>query len=678
MSYLSRLTPISLLVLCSLYGQTAIAEQPSQQSSPQKTMIVSASKQSRYAASSQDVASWQVSSARLEQANVTNSKELYKVLPGLNINGDHILFPITSLRGVSSAQDFYNVAVTLYIDGIPQPSVGLIQPLGDVKSVELLKGPQGTLYGKAAEGGVVNIVTEQPGSDYIGSFAAGYGSRNNYRGKLNVSGPLVDGLLYGSLFGLREMENGRLTNINTGHKHLGGQANNYGAARLRLAPDNQPWEILTSYSAECTDTSQGISAPLTNLGSSQALLGLYAPDPSVHRCIQNQVFRGNYSTEHWKLTAISSWEQIRMDRIMPPPGAPFHVLYPERWLQDVQEIRLSTLGENNLLDGIVGLYRQNIRQYKGVTRLNNIDNSVRVAKTNSNTQMQSLAAYTDFTWHITKQADAGGGVRLSRDSASTIFNTKDKRTGKGHVSKNHVLGQLSAGYQITPQDRFYLRIAQGYKPTGFDFSPNTGIASPDPYKPETSMTYEIGNKYQSDLINIQGALFYTTTRDLQMYVTEDFGQVLKNIGDARAIGAELAADITPVAGLNIGVSANVINSHFTDDNKNTTYANKRVPYVPEYSGNIHISGNINSVIGTFTPYAALNISGSYSFDDRDIKQTAFTTTDLQLGWQAAERILISAYITNLFDKRVASYAFSRSAFVNMGRTAGVDVKIDLF
>ncbi|WP_312754922.1 TonB-dependent receptor plug domain-containing protein, partial [Escherichia coli] len=86
-------------------------------------------------------------------------------LPGLNIEkSGNMLFSTISLRGVSSAQDFYNPAVTLYVDGVPQLSTNTIQALTDVQSVELLRGPQGTLYGKSAQGGIINIVTQQPDS----------------------------------------------------------------------------------------------------------------------------------------------------------------------------------------------------------------------------------------------------------------------------------------------------------------------------------------------------------------------------------------------------------------------------------------------------------------------------------------------------------------------------------
>jgi Outer membrane receptor for ferrienterochelin and colicins len=81
-------------------------------------------------------------------------------LPGLNIQSSgNLLFPAISLRGISSAQDLYSPAITFYVDGVPQLSTNLIQSLIDVDHVSMMKGPQATLYGRSAQGGIVNIST---------------------------------------------------------------------------------------------------------------------------------------------------------------------------------------------------------------------------------------------------------------------------------------------------------------------------------------------------------------------------------------------------------------------------------------------------------------------------------------------------------------------------------------
>ena len=85
----------------------------------------------------------------------------------------------------------------------PQLSTNTIRALTDVQSVELLRGPQGTLYGKSAQGGIINIVTQQPDSTPRGYIEGGVSSRDSYRSKFNLSGPIQDGLLYGSVTLLR-------------------------------------------------------------------------------------------------------------------------------------------------------------------------------------------------------------------------------------------------------------------------------------------------------------------------------------------------------------------------------------------------------------------------------------------------------------------------------------------
>ncbi len=111
-----------------------------------------------------------------------------------------------------------------------------------MQSVELLRGPQGTLYGKSAQGGIINIVTQQPDSTPRGYIEGGVSSRDSYRSKFNLSGPIQDGLLYGSVTLLRQVDDGDMINPATGSDDLGGTRASIGNVKLRLAPDDQPWK----------------------------------------------------------------------------------------------------------------------------------------------------------------------------------------------------------------------------------------------------------------------------------------------------------------------------------------------------------------------------------------------------------------------------------------------------
>ncbi|MFD0388242.1 TonB-dependent receptor plug domain-containing protein [Tistrella bauzanensis] len=98
----------------------------------------------------------------LAEAGVTRLDDLDRVFPGLVIRarGNRAYTGVT-IRGVTSP-DFYNPAVQVYVDGVPQDAAAFAQELVNVERVELLRGPQGTLYGRNAHGGVINVITRMP------------------------------------------------------------------------------------------------------------------------------------------------------------------------------------------------------------------------------------------------------------------------------------------------------------------------------------------------------------------------------------------------------------------------------------------------------------------------------------------------------------------------------------
>lgn len=686
-------TRVFLLSAVSL-AITGILSQPdAKETLKNNELIVTASKQSQYAASSQNVASYNASGRRLEDANITNSKDLKKILPGLLIieKSDTLFMPSVSMRGASQGQDFYSPAIQLYIDGIPQSSLAFIQPLNNVENVQLLKGPQATLYGKYATGGIIDIITQKPDADYHGYISGGYALGNGYRGGFNISGPITDGILYGSISGLRESEPGTMTNPGTGHKHLGGSTDNIGSVRLRLAPDNQPLELNAAYTGQCVDSTQGMPMhvldhnPAKTDGFANSDVTGSAPDPKMRRCIHSQSLTGQYNTNHWLFIGVTAWNQLRLDQYGPLPGGGLYHL-PERLLENTLEFRAATQGAGNTIDALIGLYRHDARRYSGMNSLrNDFSPNPEAVREALDIKKQSVAVYTDLTWHATQQLDFGAGVRFSHDNEKTILFRKI--AGHANISDNSVLGQVSLGYQITPQNRIYARIAQSYKPGGYDYTNMTADGEMKAYKPEKSISYEIGNKYQNDRFHLQSDVFYTdTTRLIDNVQIEPWVFALTNLGNVQAYGAEITGSYYFTAGWEVGANASVVHSKFTDDVKNNAaYANRRVPSVPNYSVGIYVNGSMNTPAGLITPYIGFNAVGSYTFGDYDFTQKAYTTTDIRVGWQVTDRINLSAYVNNLFDQRYFTFADIRFAsygqdygYANIGRTAGLDLKIDLF
>lgn len=672
-----KMTRLYPLALGGLLLPAIANAQTSQQD--ESTLVVTASKQSSRSASANNVSSTVVSAPELSDAGVTASDKLPRVLPGLNIeNSGNMLFSTISLRGVSSAQDFYNPAVTLYVDGVPQLSTNTIQALTDVQSVELLRGPQGTLYGKSAQGGIINIVTQQPDSTPRGYIEGGVSSRDSYRSKFNLSGPIQDGLLYGSVTLLRQVDDGDMINPATGSDDLGGTRASIGNVKLRLAPDDQPWEMGLAASRECTRATQDAYVGWNDIKGRKLSISDGSPDPYMRRCTDSQTLSGKYTTDDWVFNLISAWQQQHYSRAF--PSGSLIVNMPQRWNQDVQELRAATLGDARTVDMVFGLYRQNTRE-----KLNSAYDMPTMPYLSSTgyTTAETLAAYSDLTWHLTDRFDIGGGVRFSHDKSSTQYHGSmlgNPFGDQGKSNDDQVLGQLSAGYMLTDDWRVYTRVAQGYKPSGYDIVPTAGLDA-KPFVAEKSINYELGTRYETADVTLQAATFYTHTKDMQLYSGPVGMQTLSNAGKADATGVELEAKWRFAPGWSWDINGNVIRSEFTNDSE--LYHGNRVPFVPRYGAGSSVNGVIDTRYGALMPRLAVNLVGPHYFDgDNQLRQGTYATLDSSLGWQATERMNISVYVDNLFDRRYRTYGYmngsSAVAQVNMGRTVGINTRIDFF
>ncbi|WP_153100881.1 TonB-dependent receptor [Paraburkholderia hayleyella] len=630
-----------------------------------------------------------VGAQALDDAQVHSTAGLARVLPGVQISeAGSELFPIVSVRGVASAQDFYNPAVTFYIDGVPQLPTFSLQTLTDVEQVELLRGPQGTLYGKSAEGGVIDIVTRKPDGETLASVDGGLSSRHGYYTKGNISGALKPGLLYGSLSVVADSQPGNLSNPASGSSNLGGVRNQAGAARLRLAPEGKPWEINVGVSAECSRAQQDVYLPFNAVDTktlSSASPG--TPDPRMHRCSNSESLAGSYRFGDWRLSGVAAWQNVHFSRTF--PYGPYLADQPERWRQNTQEIKLATQGKGRPWDAVFGLYRQDVMQQRTSTFYQFTPTVVPGAVTRSNNDSQTLAVYGDGTWHVTPAFDLGGGVRVSRDSANTRFDNRYlgalQFDGDGSDSRYHVLGQLSAGYWLTPAWRVYARIAQGYKPLGYNLAP-AALADARPFAAQTSMNYELGARYEHGDVSLQAALFRTQTRDMQLYVGAVGAQTIRNAGHAYANGLEFNTGWRFLPGWSLGLDGTAAAAKFSrfDAGNGISYGGNRVPFVPRYSFGAHLQGRIGTRYGALRPGLDVRSVGPQDFDvANSLSQPSYTTVDVRLGWRPNSRIELTAYALNLTNRLYRTYAFTGGpglayAQINMGRTVGVNLHLDFF
>src|SRR6188474_2203816 len=152
-----------------------------------------------------------ISATQVQQYRIWNTKEITGIVPNLNSSNSGDDRNVTSIRGITTTS--YDPAVTTYIDGVNQFSLDTyIASLNDIERIEVLRGPQGTLYGRNAMGGVINIITRKP-SNYTNGFAEiTAGNYGQQRYSLGIRTPLVKNKLFAGASFIYNRRDGFYTN----------------------------------------------------------------------------------------------------------------------------------------------------------------------------------------------------------------------------------------------------------------------------------------------------------------------------------------------------------------------------------------------------------------------------------------------------------------------------------
>lgn len=628
----------------------------------------------------------------LEDAQVNSTLNLDRVFPELYMSHSaSFLYPVSTLRGVTSVEDLYNPALTVYVDGFPQLPTFAAQSLLGVEQIELLKGPQGTLYGKSAQGGVLNIVTQKPSNIPEFKVRTGFSSRNSYLLQAEASGPLVKDLLYGSVSLLADDVKGGLRSNVIGSKYLGGIRSQAGSAKLRLAPISSPWELGLSASRDCATANQDVYTFYDDYQSDQAYVLPNLPegyrDFRQKRCANSFALHGQYDFDIWRLSTIVSTQHLNLNRHWPLNA--YFPQFQENWKQNTQDLRLATRSESNdtgqrrQWDAVFGLYRQSVDLSRGYQFDMVMPNPQRVMQTSSSNQSQALAAYGDVTWHLTPEFDLTTGLRFTRDMAKTDFQGNQMGTafqGNASAGQNTWLGHLAAGYQFSPNLRGYVNVSQGYKPMGYNLAP-TNLADAKGYARERSTSYEVGMHYATQGLRTNLSVYRVDTQDVQLYGDADFGyQTLKNAGDIRSIGVEFDTewDVTHQWTLSAGGFVNHATfEHFIDSKTCTNCQGNHVPMAPKYGLTLSAKGNL-PVSGTILrPQLTLRVIGSHYFNSSNtLHQGTYALLDAALIWSPTPNLELMLYAKNLTNKKYRTYGFSYGATGNFaqvapGRTVGL-------
>ena len=483
------------------------------------------------------------------------------------------------IRGIGQpdALQTFDPGVGVYVDGVYFSRIqGALLSLFDVERVEVLRGPQGTLYGKNTIGGAVNIVTRQPDADFAGEFQVLGGSYGRVNSNFYVKGALSDDT-FASISGLYAVDNGFVNDTFT-NQHYNDRDN----ASLRFLVRSEPSENFSwTLSVDHTDQENALSlgrpeAPLIAVDlSSGGVVPLLLPPTGEFDFRSTTSFRNDenqelqhtgasftadwYINDNFSFKSISAYRNLDSDAFIDIDASQLQlgdVFVGVDQSQYSQEFQLSYDNLDNF-KAVAGIYylreevpshqeafADDFLQFGGVPLdfLRTIDDDL---------ETTSTAIFAQGNWLFDNDWGLTAGIRYSRDKkdyfrTTTTFSTlgpflEGTFEFSDSDSWSSVTPMVSVQRYLNEDHMLYLSASRGFKSGGFNGRANSA-ANVSAFDPETVWTYELGGKstFLDNRMRLNYAVFLSDYEDFQARVAEDISSFpVINAAELEISGAEV-------------------------------------------------------------------------------------------------------------------------------------------
>jgi iron complex outermembrane receptor protein len=565
-----------------------------------------------------------ISAETLEAQHATQLQDYASYVAGLQVDSGGTPGQTTiTLRGIAPLGS--GAAVGTYIDDAPVGSSSVysfsnsfqldLLPY-DLKGIEVLRGPQGTLYGASTMGGLVKYVLRSPdiesfhaavGGDILG-VQNGDGVGGGLRGVVNV--PLIRGSLALRASAFYQDTPGFVDDPVRGERGINGLRQEGGRLALGWTPTS---DLQVSLEGIFQHTSSdGNTSVALDPTASRPLLGDLTTNFAVAQPFE-QTTEFVKSSLVWTLpvgvfTSVSSYSDTRNRQIQDASPA-FVTLFPlatgapgvSPQLVDVrlhkytEEVRLASASEQRVAWMIGGfatyeaaLNKQDIEAL-GLDLQPNLLNPILTASLP--TRYREQAVFANLTGRLIGGWSISPGVRYSHNSQNYeqitggLLSPGDPESGKS--AQNVTTYSVSSQFQFTPSEMIYVRVASGYEPGG----PNVALQGiPPTVEASTLMNYEAGFKSEmlQDRLMLDIALFRMNWKKIQTTAVTQTGlQYLLNAGEARSQGLEAAASWRATQQLTLATSLAYTDATFTTGIANLgTVSGQRLPAVPRFSASV--------------------------------------------------------------------------------------------
>src|SRR5450432_3665681 len=642
-----------------------------------------------------------LSSREIEAYRLWANKDLKGIVSNLYTADPGDGRNITSIRGIVSTS--YDPAVVTYIDGVPQFTLDTYIPqLFDIDHIDVLKGPQGTLYGRNAMGGVINIFTKQPDDQVHVSFELSSGNYGLERYAFNFSTPIVKGKLYLGAAVLYEASDGYYIN----------DFNNTNFDRQHRTADN-------GYLKYLLNPKWSFTLNMKNLWNRNQ--GAFPLDPTIELALANPFhldqnaigemvdnslntsLQVRYTGAKMDFTSLMAYQSNYRYYKAPVDGdfSPLDIIsivndYGKQWNNVnawTEELRLSSpTASASPLKWALGSYlflqsapnKQGVHFGADAALAGSPDSNYTIINT-TKIKNKGLAFYGQLEYALSKKFAVAGGLRYDYqesnaevsglylpDGSTVGFPTQADTSGK--TNYHALTPMLSVSFHASDNAHIYASYRQGYRTGGLtQLSSDPSQPPLYPYQPEYSNNYEVGFKsnYFKNRFHANLAFFYNTVTDVQVptLILPDAITVIKNAGELVSKGFEVELEGLIVKGLEMTYHFGYTHATYSDGTLSSnggqvSLDGKRQLFTPDMTSMLALeySGALPKLLG-------VNgfIRGEWYYFGRqyfDLANTQFQNSYQMLNISVGisySFFSISTWMRNITNTRYVAYAYDFGA-----------------
>jgi iron complex outermembrane receptor protein len=671
-----------------------------------ETIVVTASRRSE---SVQNVGGQvtALSGADLAQMHANSFADFANTVPGLSYASSGPTSNLIAIRGVTTGSTQLGSAVGLYLDDVP---LGASTQFGlgseafninvfDLSRVEVLNGPQGTLYGANALGGTLKYVTAPPDLESYDARAEVEGSNTDHgsyndslRAMVNI--PLFDGTAALRIDGLQQYDSGYTQDPDHDRKDLGTGRTFSGRASFlwQVTPDI---DVRLSAFAQKIDA-DGADVSFRNFTTGQPVEGPYDQSYALAQpaSISLNLYYGvvNWNLDWAKLTSVTGYQVNRgsyeldltplYDFLFTPFGVgatPFGLPVDDTTKKFTEEVRLAS-PDNKSFEWVIGGYYDREITDESVDLIDGATTNGVLPFYNVlpfygflPSTYRELSVFADGTYYFTANIDLTLGVRYSSQDQtyqSNISSFYPHDANVYHFQSGSNGGEatylINPRWRVTDDTMVYAKVSSGYRPGGPNFAlPSSTV--PATFQPDSLWNYELGEKSTlwDGKLTLDADIYDIEWRDMQATENVDGINQLVNAGDARVEGAETSFSYRVLSELTLGGSTAFTDAFLTQKSPvlGVLTSGARLPLSPRY--NFALNGTYNYEIGGGYS-GAVTVSDAY-VGDRDAgynvspaaagagvgdplyKLPAYNTVNLGLAFFLPHNMELDAYLKNVFD-----------------------------